>query len=102
MFTKDKKEDKLDNNLNNNNYINNSLFEQTYDFYSRHQSIFNYTEIPPLPQSDNKSLKNNSNKNLGLDLNTIKQMKKLISGSTQYTSHSDTPTNGVNTYSTIA
>ena len=69
--------------------------ENSFTYYSRHDSIFEYTETPKI---EFKKIE----RNRSLDLKTISEMKKLVFGSTKHTNHDERTSTTIYPYSKIA
>ena len=55
-----------------------------FDYYSRHQSIFDYSEPTKIETKvDPKKIQ----RNYSIDLTTVRQLNKIVFNSTQYTKH---------------
>lgn len=57
-----------------------------FDYYSRHQSIFDYSEPSKIETKlDPKKMQ----RNYSVDLTTVRQLNKIVFNSTKLTKHSD-------------
>ena len=99
MFIREKKSDSLEKHYMSSSAGSDN--QRDYNYYSRHHSIFEYTEIPQIPQIESNKNNKKLQRNYSLDLKTIKHLNKLVYGSTKLTNHSEKKESSVFSYSKV-